>query len=323
MLRSSPHVRYIRYLLLLPDVDGGGDDETIARRLDREGFYWPEPYLVGCIREQLPLTPEGFDIHNKYCQATRRYLCEVEVDQFAWPDEITRHAQDIRRSKPEVQAYIEAAALVAPPLRGIVAGLAAKLRFHTTETILRRYLSLYWDTHQVDRNEMVMILKSRYHLWPMHESPLRKALAQLAKQECYRDMRVRVAHVPPGIESAMAWMANMGVSQSNYDDSKMLRLIKSETAGRLRESLYEGGREDSKKANEFMSVWKMANELLADIADPNAAVAERLNALRMNTDPQPLPLLSEVSHGQHTTELHKTTDYANHNPDTEVEEDAH
>jgi hypothetical protein len=133
--------------------------------------------------------------------------------------------------------------------------------------------------------------------------------AQLAalKKARYNDPRVIAADLPASPLTALMSQMRMGFMPSSGQLSQVLETLRTAAAIRALEATLSGGPEDSARALNFAGVVRVATETLEQVARPDEELNQKLGALLLRTEPAPVPLIHQLSQGEHTVEMEPVT----------------
>jgi hypothetical protein len=297
MIRRSPAEYYLKYLVVHSDnyTNDRIKDIIYQLQLDYVGDWYVDQLRATCV----PPTP--FYPTDKLHAPSQRFLIKEKIQGLFLQDEASSSALKMME-KPRVKEFIEAMVLSGVPNPVIVYSLRTHRNFLCTIAALERYVHYFWNVELVDGVEIRALLKMRVDDVGKNPNPAIASQMTALSKAYYNDPRKVAADLPSSPLTAIFTQIRLGIMPSQVDLAKVLAM--GQVVGSLRsvEAMLTGGPEDSNKALGYMTAAKAAAEMLESVVRPEDELQKKISKLVLKTDATPIPLLSEMSGGNHTVD---------------------
>lgn len=298
MIRRSPAEHYLKYLVVHPDAHTNDQIREIVGELQldfvgnayidrlRSGLTAPTPFYPAQLRHT----------------SSQRFLIKERIQGLFHPDEDTKRALEVLE-KPRVKEFVEAMSLSGAPPQAIAYGLRSQRQFSCTSVAVERYQHYFWNLQFIDSTDTRALLQMRLETAASSKDPEIQAQLTALKKARYNDPRVIAADLPASPLTALMSQMRMGLMPSSGQLSQVLETLRTAAAIRALEATLSGGPDDSVRALNFSGVVRVATETLEQVARPDEELNQKLGALLLRTEPAPVPLIHQLSQGQHTVEM--------------------
>jgi hypothetical protein len=212
-----------------------------------------------------------------------------------------RTANEILRT-PRLKEFVETLALTSTPMPVIARQLTTKRNFPCRTDALVKYCHYFWNLELVDSTEARVLLAMRYVVDPSGGYRA-EAMEREMKYLSMEDPRRVAATLPGSPVSALIAQLRMGIMPSKAELGELLGQAQTAAAVRVVESLLRGGRGDSTRALEYMTVAKMSIEMLENVVKPDDKLLDELSVIALRTDTDQVTSISALSAGNHTVDI--------------------
>ena len=243
------------------------------------------------------------------------FIVEHGIHDLYFPTASVRTARRILQHA-KVKEFVETMTMLAAPLHIMADELTLRKSFDCTEEDLRAYQRYYWDLSLVDSSELRAILQLRWTT-THHQGTKRRdsegneqhtpsdaeGHVPVMSKVMYGDPRHLASILPSSPYSALVAQMRMGLLPAQLDTKKTLETAEKMIAIRLLEAASGTGQYDSTKVAEWTSSVKNLRETISAMSSPEEALRAQIQTFALKTSEDTVPLMSEVSGGNHTTQL--------------------
>ena len=298
MIRRSPAELYIKYLLVHPKGYSNEDIEDILTfaQLDSLGSWY-----LDRLRVQLQ-TPQPFHPYNKTHAASQTFLLQHGLRRLFDPDAAVSEALKVLKM-PRVKEYVETTIIVNAPLEAVAYHAKRAKNFQISAEGLHFYKQCFWNTELLDSVELRALISRRAHLLTRHANGDIQGQAKAFQQASYNDPRRLAADMPASPYTAMIALMKLGFMPGKVELVKMAEHAKLGALSRVAESVFRDGPNDCIKAEKYAGVARIMAELVDGMVRPDQELREQLAAIALRTDENRVPLIHELSQGNHTVDM--------------------
>lgn len=300
MIRRSPAELYLKYLTLHPKKYTNEQIEEICLFADVDFLgHW----YIDRLRQQLK-PPVPFHPRDKFHKPSYSFLLSNGLSWIFFRDKHSEMAFKVLES-PRVKEYVEAGIASSAPSVAIAHALTRFQSFPCVAKDIDRYREFFWNIDLLDSTELRAALRYKVERLEKHSNPEIAAQYKSVKAAYYKDARKSAADLPFSPVGAMLAQMRMGMMPSELDVNYILKQTRVIAYMRTTELIHFDGPGDSKKALDYMTVGEKAENVLREMADPQAQMLDQLATISMRTDDTPIPTIHQLSQGQHTAEVVK------------------
>lgn len=298
MIRRSLADAYIKALILKGFVDSAIVDLLDALVLDYPGkSYVPQLRRLMRIPEILRL--KEFKRHKE----TRNYLIKEGLYAFFEKGADMRQAFDILE-KPKAKEFAETMLISNAPLPAVAFRLSSMFMIRScTPKAVHRYKTYFFNTDAVDRSELRALLQYRYKKLLLSDNPELRLQGELFKKGQFLDARIVAADLPNSPFSSLIAQLQMGIVPKSVELGELMRSTEMLAHVRLNESLGGMPFEFDRRAANLITVLKGLRELKEATQRPEEELNKQLQKIKLKTEKGSLPLLNDLSKGNHTVDL--------------------
>ena len=298
MIRHSPAEFYIKYLVAHPD---GLSDAAILDLLERHTLDYPSRNYIVDLRASLDV-PEPFKPRARHGKTYRWLVSEQLADIF----EDDHHTKLMWRilEKPRAKEFIESVRLNDAPPIAIAKRLHELYGIHgCTVLAVVRYCHYFWNMDLVDSTEARAILTLRYVRLCASANPEEQMQGEALRRAYFNDPRKAAADLPHSSLSSLITQVQMGIIPEKMDMRNVMEASHMLVNLRLYQALASNGRDFDRQAMNLSIAAKTIQELKQSSINPEEELRHQLETIALKTDTQPLPLVHELTAGQHTVDL--------------------
>lgn len=304
MIRRSPCELYIKFLLCHPD---GYTIDTARAIVYKQQLDWADDSYALGLKDRMNI-PVPFYPMNLAHKPSVRFVHKEKLAGFFTPDEPARNAhkfvQDARAKET-----IETMALAKDP-PAFIAHRLRTLGIPCKVLDVQRYLTYYWDLNLVDTLEINALLQMRreavlaYPSGPNNEPTVHDRMQYAALNKVkYRDPRSMVLSMPVSPIAGLMNQLRQGIMPKRVELAAVAKAAQMAATFRVFEATMVGGPGGGAATRDYALGAKMMGELIQELGSPEAELQKGLQQLALKNEDAHLPLLSELSGGNHTTDL--------------------
>lgn len=297
MSRRSPAEFYLKCLLLEPEKL---DNKQIIERAESEGLDALHFKYLDLLRTKLR-PPELFHLRDKLHRPSQDFLHAERLVRYFLPDADMQMALRIL-SLPRAKEAAEVLTLSSVPPTEIAFVLTRRFKAPATPRAVQSYQHFFWNMDLLDSVEVRGLLQLRAETSADRFGTAAKKKAAVRRAH-YSDPRRVAANLPSSPFAAKLALMQMGIMPTGLDAAELAEHARTGALLRLNEAIAMGGPAGAEQAITSATVAKMMNELVRELAPPEASLIEKANMLRLQTEEGELPTLHSVTGGNHTTEL--------------------
>lgn len=298
MLRHSPAEFYIKYLIVHPS---GHDDARVKELLDEVQLDSINEEYIKKLRATCT-PPYPFYPSDPLHRPSQRFLMKEKLQGLFSLDESTKRAIDALKS-PRVKEFIESMVLSGASSVLIASALTNQKNFACTSLSIDKYKHFFWNIDLVDTTEMRALLALRASQPDENEKYEDRVVKAALYRASFDDPRRVAADLPNAPLVALMSQMRMGFMPRQIDLAKVLEATQKAAAIRALEATLRGAPRDSTRALEFSTVTKMMGEVLETVVKPDERLREELATIALRTEEGGVPIIHELSQGQHTLDL--------------------
>jgi hypothetical protein len=299
-VRRSPCELYQKFLICHPD--GYGDEQirdiVVGQQLDFLGMPYLARLRVGLAR------PVPFYPVDQLHRPSQRFLIREGLRLFFHPDRSMVRALELL-GDPRAKEMIETGAMSGhQPVW--VASLLRRRGIGATTEAVERYLEHFYDLRAVDSSELKLLAELRTVQQPSadpHEQVM--LAAAFNPQNLYSNLHRVTAQQAATPLAAIMYEMRMGLMPSALELGKIASAARTAATAAVLDSLLRGDLPE--RARDFALTAKVMGEIVDSVGDPELELNEGLRAILLDTDAYQVPLLSQLSGGEHTVDLQPTT----------------
>lgn len=297
MIRRSPAEVYLKYMLLHPKGFSKRDilEACEYAQLDALG----ESYLER-LRKNLKPPPEFYPF-DEFHWPSQRFLLEEGLQPIFLPDKRGRKAFEILR-KPRAKEFIEAMALLNAPLPSVARIVTREKGVDCTAEDLTVYQSFFWDLSVVDSTEVRALIKLRVSHTQFSGEDIAAQQAALAGAY-WGDARKVAADLPSSPWSALVTQMRMGLMPAQVDLGLAAQSAVHVLMAKIMEAACGSGSRDAERVVAYTAALRSMREVQATLSSPEAELRKQMAALSVRTDDGKIPSITEITQGNHTTQM--------------------
>jgi hypothetical protein len=299
MIRRSPSEYYLKYLIVHPDAY---DDDDLLENicpelgLDALGHWYLDKLHQACE------PPVPFHPHDSMHFVSQKFLRREKLHDAFQPSEGMKQARAIL-NRPRVRELIEVMMLSGAPDTAVEDALVFKFGFEIAPKCVKLYRHYFWNLELLDTTETRAILQMRFENVLDSKEPGVKAQYSSLSKNLYTDPRVSAARLPGSPLTALVAQIQMGVMPKGVNLAEVVEATRLMASMRTLESVAIGGPKGAEMASKFSATAESMHRMMETVIKPEEQLREDLAKIAMKSDPSRVPLLSELSGGQHTTDL--------------------
>ena len=295
MIRSSPCDFYLKYLCSHPD---GYSDEQIRnlvklQQLDFLGMRHLQEVRSQCV-VPVPFYPEDLTHH-----ASQRFLRKERIYSLHHMDDDVVTAVKLL-DHPRGKELAEAL-LISEAAPTWVSSALMKLDFDATPRSIELYKHYYFNTDLLSKTELRAVIGMRASKESFLAEDPDEKLYRLSYHSAHRQDACKLS-----AEMSMAPMAQamnlmrMGYMPSSVEISRIVSMGRTAAAIRSADCSLAG---KAKGALDFGMTAKILSEMMESVGDSGDDLQAALMKMTLKTESSTVPLLEELSGGDHTMDL--------------------
>lgn len=286
-MRRSPCETYIKYLILAEHNYSNREIEAILESLDLD--FISEAYVTR-LRGLFTDRPEHFRPRDRTHADSFKYLAKHNLLSLFHPDADTVASFELL-DHGRAKAMLEALMINRMPPYLIVSRLEKSYGITVSSSAISRYRFLFWQTETIDVIGMKTILRARYK--------------NLPKSDLYMDPRWIALLSGQSPISSMITQIAAGVIPASVDVKELMRRNHTMALLRLGQELEQGGLGYDQRAANAIQVFRGLDDLKERYDRPEENLLKSMDKIQVQQDYRALPMVRDLSGGEHTTELNK------------------
>lgn len=298
MLRRSPCEYYLKYLVVHP---AKYDNDHIVEICQQHCLDYLGAWYLNLLRARHK-PPEPFRPNDVTDVPSRDFITSEMIRLAFFPNDTMNEAQKILE-RPRLRELVEVMILSGAPHGAIVYALRARHGYQCSSSAIDLYRHYFWDIDLLDSSDMRALLMLRYEKVAESRDPEIKWQYTALKKAYHNDPRVMAAKLPISPLSALMSQIQMGVMPKDLNVITILEGVRTMSSIRALESAFTGGSQGAGAGQGFMLMADLANKLLESVIKPEDALRADLQNIAMKTTATKVPILSQLTSGNHTTEL--------------------
>ena len=300
MIRRSPAENYYKYLVVHPAMY---DDEYIKSVAYELGLDWLGDWYIQWLRDCLSVPTPFFPSDVEHTKS-RKFLQREGLTTAFFPTPAWHAALRIM-SKPRQREVVETLLVAHAPQEAICYTLKERHGTSITTETIRLYKHYFWNIDILDSNEFRIFLDMRHH-GALDAFTDTSRLSQLASRKRMRhtDPRVVAARLPHTPLAATIAQLELGVLPQHIDLSAALSGAMKVAAVRTLESALGGGPVASTMLSQYAMAMESLKRGLDAVVNPEEKLRKDLKRAALATTQQKVPLLKQLTDGNHTTNVY-------------------
>lgn len=303
MIRS-PCEFYIKALLVDPE---GYTAEQILERLYLEGLDPIGVSYISSVRLGMAVVPTPFCPTDRMHRISRRFLLAEGIYDYFHQEADFKIARTLLGA-PKIKEYLETMLLLNVPVERIAVGARKHGAAYCTPEAVAMYAHYYWCMDLVDSVQARALLESRVYAYERSPDVGIKRIGESVKKASWHDPRRAAAKLPSNPFSAVVAQIQMGYLPSAADKKRVLETINTLLLARSYEKVIENGQDMPAQLQSLAGAIEAFERIGEKLSTPDSALREQLNALAIATTNTSLPLIGNLTGGQHTKDLVLGTD---------------
>ena len=259
-----------------------------------------EAYLHD-VRDKLDL-PKGFDWKDCNNGPVRRKLRSLGCERLLYPEaKIQRGLDLVHTVRPREIAETLLAGRVSSAV--IARILEQQGKFQITPYAVEYYGGVVFDVTSMTNVELIAHLnrEARLRAYQATDDPFeQKAMIRHART----DPRRFAVTLPGAPASLPSLLLALGLRVSGLDIEKAMAEVEQLAAVRMLGAVLRGSAADVASADTYARLAERAGSIRKELVGPESAMRSVVQRIRLVTDKQPLPLISQL--GEHTVGLEPT-----------------
>jgi hypothetical protein len=260
------------------------------------------PYLAR-LRSRLA-TPVPFYPADQLHRPSQRFLLREGIRLFFHPDRSMTRAFELL-DDPRAKEMVETGVMSGhTPVW--VAALLRRRGIGATAEAVERYVAHFFDLKLVDSSELKVLFDLRMVGEPTSDPHEQTALAaELSGKHMYSHLARVTAHQAATPVACIMHEMRMGIMPSALELGKIAAAARTAAASCVLDSLLRGDLPE--RARDYALTAKVMSEIVDSVGDPEVELNEGLRSILLDTDAYEVPLLSQLSGGEHTVDLQPTS----------------
>jgi len=300
MIRRSPAENYYKYLVVHPAMYDNDYIRSVSQEL---GLDWLGDWYIQWLRDRLTVPTPFYPADTGHTKS-RKFLQREGLTTAFFPTPAWDSALRVM-SRPRQREVVETLLVAHAPHEAICYTL--KERHHATVTTkaIRLFKHYFWDVDILDSNEFRTFLDLRHH-GALDAYTDTDRMTQLASRKRMRhtDPRVVAAKLPHTPLAATIAQLELGVLPHHIDLSAALGGAMQVAAVRTLESALAGGPVASTMLSQYSSAMESLKRGLDAVVNPEEKLRKDLKRAALATTTQKVPLLPQLTGGNHTTNVY-------------------
>lgn len=297
MITRSPCDLYIKYLVAHPTKYSDDQIRTIC--ILNGLHYIGHPNTQG-IRAGLRV-PVPFYPYDEHHEPSMRFLIKHKLRPIFFPDADMRMAKELRsesQSREITESFI-----ISEMDHAWIASALRRDGFEASTEAVRYYAMYYYNLRGISRSELIAMIKSQPDVLEGTVDQDEQALAAAMEKSKHVDSRLTSAYMEIKSFAGLANMMRRGYMPGGVELSRIASIARITSTMSVANTALRGGYGDSERARNWAIAAKTMNEMMTDIGSPDEEFKNELMTITLKTDDTEVPLISELSHGNHTVEL--------------------
>lgn len=300
MIRHSPAENYFKYLVVHPSCYGNTDIKHMAVELGLDCLGdWYLQWLRDRVRPPTPFYPE--DSHH---HASQRFLLKESLDKVFNPTRGMVEAQRIL-SRPRWRELVETMILGGAPNDAVVQAVCA--RFHTSITLegIRLFKFFYWNIDLLGSMEMRALLDLRHRgllNGDIAEKDIAVQYTALHRMR-HTDPRVIAARLPSTPLAGLVAQMELGAMPKRVNMADIVDRTMTTSLLRTFDAVHSGGPQGAQMGQSYAVVADIMGRLKETVVQPEDTLRKDLRKIAIATTPRQVPTVSQLTAGNHTTNL--------------------
>lgn len=297
MIRRSPCELYLKYLIVRHEAYTDDQIVDICRlhQLDYIGRY----FIRGLRAEAVPPIP--FYPENNLHKPSFRFKLKHGLSLLFQPD---LHMQTATRllDHPRAKELLEQMLLSRAPYGWIVAALK-QAGYSVTGEAVQCFKTHYFDVDAVDATEMRALMRLRVQEGAGTTDPEMAKVAAAYEKASWMDPRISATNAPITPLATMVSALRIGFMPDPAGLPRLLSSGRMLGAVRMNEAMMTNGKDDAQRAAYYAQAVKISHEVLESTGNPEEDFHSKLANLTVQTDQPEVPMLHELSGGNHTGQM--------------------
>jgi len=278
---------YLKYLILAESRYTNDQIKGIIQSLDLD--FVSDAY-VDRLRGLVADKPEHFRPRDRAHADSFKFIAKHGLLNLFHPDGDTLGAFELL-DHGKAKATLEAVFINRMPPYLIASRLEKSYGISAPVTVVNRYRYLFWQTETIDTIGLKTLLRARYN--------------HLPKADLYMDPRWVAVMSGQSPISSMITQVAAGIIPSSIDVKEIMRRNHVMAVLRLGQELEQGSIGYDQRAANVSNTVRVLEEFNEKYDRPEENLLKSMNKVQVQHDYRVLPMIRDLSHGDHTTELNK------------------
>jgi hypothetical protein len=300
VIRHAPAENYFKFLVIHPECYDNGHIKDVAFELGLDYIgEWYIQWLRQRMRPPVPFYPE-----DRFHVRSYQYLLRENLVQAFLPDKSMEKATRIL-SRPRWRELVETLLIAQAPFEAVAHALRVRHRFVADADAIRLYKFFYWNIDLLDSTELRSLLDLRYNGGFNTVGEDKERLAQFSSLSKHRhnDPRVVAARLPASPISSVIAQLGLGVIPKNVNLESVVQAAMMTSTLKVLEGTIMGGQNGSQISQGYSAVAETMARLKDAVVNPEANLREDLRRITVATTPTVVPILHQLTAGNHTVNV--------------------
>lgn len=286
-MRRSPCEVYIKYLILAEHNYNNASIEGIIRSLDLD---FVSNMYVDQLRGLFMDRPQQFRPRDRTHVDSYKYVARHGLLSLFHMDADTVASFELL-DHGRAKTMIETLFLNRMPPYLIAARVEKSFGITVTPSVIMRYRYLFWQTDNIDTIGMKTLLRARYK--------------DLPKSDLYMDPRWVALMMGQSPISSMITQLAAGIIPVSVNIKEVMRRNHELAALRLGQELEQGTMGYDARATNLSNAFRILEEFKEKYDRPEENLLKSMDKIQVQQDYRALPMVRDLTGGEHTTELNK------------------
>lgn len=292
----------MKYLLLHP---ANYDEQSILFSCQQNKIEaLGEGYIRNLRTQLLSQVPDPFYPKDKTHIESALFLRQQGVYFLFFPD------YDIERlflllERPRLREYVETALIAMARESDVAKALRDIFRFQCNGRTIEHYKMLFFDVDNLTTVELQALLMMQGYNLANHPQPHVASQQEAYKRAAYNDPRLVAARMPRGPFTATVAQIALGFMPPKMDVTKAMEQIQKMMLMQMASASMSSDIKAAEKLTMGVQAFVRIDEYLEKKGSSEERLREQMRAIQIKTEQEEVPLLSELSGGEHTLDVHK------------------
>lgn len=261
-------------------------------------------YLENLRAQVMSLVPDPFYPRDKTHVETTLFLRQQGIYYLFFPDHDTEVLFKLL-DKPRLREYIETALIAAAREEDIARAVRELFKFPCNAKTIEHYKLLFFDVDSLTTVELQALLLMQGANMDKHPQPHVAAQHEAYKKASYNDPRLVAARMPRGPFTSTVCQIALGFMPPQMDTTKAMEHIQKMMLMQMASASMSSDFKAAEKFTLGVQAFLKIDEYLEKKGSSEERLREQMRAIQIKTEANDIPLLSELSGGEHTLDVHK------------------